>query len=52
MAHYPAVNAVRKIGILGGGTIGASWSAFFLSEGMMWSLGTRHRMRKPSCGLL
>ena len=33
MAHYPAVNAVRKIGILGGGTIGASWSAFFLSRG-------------------
>ena len=33
MAQYPAVDAVRKIGILGGGTIGASWSAFFLSRG-------------------
>ncbi|WP_193171212.1 3-hydroxyacyl-CoA dehydrogenase NAD-binding domain-containing protein [Nisaea nitritireducens] len=33
MAQYPAVDAVRKIGILGGGTIGASWSAFFLSKG-------------------
>ena len=33
MAQYPAVGAVRKIGILGGGTIGASWSAFFLSRG-------------------
>ncbi|MEQ8334647.1 3-hydroxyacyl-CoA dehydrogenase NAD-binding domain-containing protein [Nisaea sp.] len=33
MAHYPAVETVRKIGILGGGTIGASWSAFFLSRG-------------------
>ena len=33
MAQYPAVDAVSKIGILGGGTIGASWTAFFLSRG-------------------
>ena len=33
MASYPAVGAVRKIGILGAGTIGASWASFFLARG-------------------
>jgi 3-hydroxyacyl-CoA dehydrogenase len=33
MAGYTAVDEVGRIGILGGGTIGASWSAYFLAHG-------------------
>jgi len=33
MANYTAVEKVNRIGILGCGTIGASWSAHFLSKG-------------------
>lgn len=33
MASYPAIEKIRSIGILGGGTIGASWSAYFLAHG-------------------
>ena len=33
MARYPDFDSVRRIGILGAGTIGASWTAYFLSRG-------------------
>ncbi|WP_420405560.1 3-hydroxyacyl-CoA dehydrogenase NAD-binding domain-containing protein [Nisaea sp.] len=33
MTSYTAVEKVGRIGILGGGTIGASWSAYFLAKG-------------------
>ena len=34
--NFPTIeaDAVRKIGILGGGTIGASWAAYFLARGL------------------
>ncbi len=33
MTQYPQYEAVRRIGILGTGTIGASWAAYFLAQG-------------------
>ena len=33
MSRYQDVNAVKSIGIVGTGTIGASWAAYFLAQG-------------------
>lgn len=33
MARYPDFEAVREIGIIGTGTIGASWATYFLAHG-------------------
>lgn len=33
MANYPAYEDVKSIGIIGTGTIGASWASYFLSRG-------------------
>ena len=33
MSRYQNVNAVKSIGIVGTGTIGASWAAYFLAQG-------------------
>ena len=33
MSRYQDVNAVKTIGIVGTGTIGASWAAYFLAQG-------------------
>lgn len=34
----PDIQAVRHVAIIGGGTIGASWAAFFLSRGLLVSV--------------
>ena len=33
MSRYQDVNAVKSIGVVGTGTIGASWAAYFLAQG-------------------
>ena len=42
--HLPDPRAVKRVGIIGAGTIGASWAAHFLARGMdvqFWDPGSR-----------
>ena len=48
MATYPAYDSIRRIGVLGTGTIGASWTTYFLAQGFevsAWDPGTSWRDR-------
>jgi 3-hydroxyacyl-CoA dehydrogenase len=49
MAQYPNYDSIRRIGILGAGTIGSSWATYFLAQGFQVSVwdpadGWRDRM--------
>ena len=37
MAQYPNYDSIRRIGILGAGTIGSSWATYFLAQGFQVS---------------
>ena len=48
--HLPDPRAVKRIGIIGAGTIGASWAAHFLARGMdvqFWDPGPGSASRVP-----
>jgi 3-hydroxyacyl-CoA dehydrogenase len=51
MVDYPAYDKVARIAVLGTGTIGASWSAYFLSRGFdvaAWDPADGWRERLPA----
>ena len=48
--HLPDPRAVKRVGIIGAGTIGASWAAHFLARGMdvqFWDPGPGSESRVP-----
>ena len=44
MPHPSTHPAIRRVAIVGAGTIGASWAALFLAHGLKWWSATRRPM--------